>query len=75
MLLILLGLPLMFSRSSRNIFLSIGICVLAALAFTAVAIACQSLGGIGLMSPALAAWLPLMVFIPLAVGMSGALRT
>ena len=73
--LVMLGLPLMFSRSSRNIFLSIGICVLAALAFTAVAIACQSLGGIGLMSPALAAWLPLMVFIPLAVGMSGALRT
>jgi lipopolysaccharide export system permease protein len=73
--LVMLGLPLMFSRSSRNIFLSIGICVLAALAFTAVAIACQSLGGIGLMSPALAAWLPLMMFIPLAVGMSGALRT
>ncbi len=73
--LVMLGLPLMFSRSNRNIFLSIGICTLAALAFSAVAIACQSLGGLGLLNPALAAWLPLLLFIPLATGMSGALRT
>jgi lipopolysaccharide export system permease protein len=73
--LVMLGLPLMFSRSNRNIFLSIGICIVAAIGFSAVAISCQSLGGLGLLSPAFAAWLPLMLFIPLATGMSGALRT
>lgn len=73
--LVMLGLPLMFSQSNRNIFLSIGICILAALAFSAVAIVCQSLGGLGLLNPALAAWLPLMLFVPLATGMSGALKT
>jgi len=73
--LVMLGLPLMFSRANRNIFLSIGICLLAAITFSIVAIACQSLGGLGLMRPSLAAWLPLMLFVPLAVMMSHALRT
>ncbi len=73
--LVMLGLPLMFSRTNRNIFLSISICLLAAFAFSAVAIACQSLGGLGLMRPSLAAWMPLLLFVPLAVIMSHAIRT
>ena len=73
--LVMLGLPLMFSRKSRNVFLSMGICLLAVLAFSLVALACQSLGGLSLLSPPMAAWLPLMLFVPLAVAMSGALRT
>lgn len=73
--LVMLGLPLMFSRKNRNIFLSIGICISAALTFSMVALACQSLGGLSLLRPSLAAWLPLMIFIPLAVIMSHSLRT
>ncbi len=73
--LLMLGLPLMFSRRQRNIFLSIGICFSVAIAFTLATVACQSLGGISLLRPTLAAWLPIMVFLPVAVGMSHSLRT
>lgn len=73
--LLMLGLPLMFSRRQRNVFLSIGICLSVAVAFTMATVACQSLGGISLLRPTLAAWLPIMVFLPVAVGMSHTLRT
>jgi len=73
--LLMLGLPLMFSRRQRNVFLSIGICLSVAIAFTLATIACQSLGGLSLLRPPLAAWLPIMVFLPVAVGMSHTLRT
>jgi lipopolysaccharide export system permease protein len=72
---LMLGLPLMFSRRNRNIFLSIGICLAAALAFTAVGLACQSLGSLSLLRPTLAAWIPLLVFVPVAVAMSHTFRT
>jgi len=73
--LLMLGLPLMFSRRQRNIFLSIGICLSVAIAFTLATVACQSLGGLSLLRPTLAAWLPIMVFLPIAVGMSQTLKT
>ncbi len=73
--LLMLGLPLMFSRRSRNVFLSFGICLLVALSFSLVSLACQSLGGLSLLRPTLAAWLPLLVFVPVAVAMSHTLRT
>lgn len=73
--LLMLGLPLMFSRRQRNIFLSMGICFSVAIVFALATIACQSLGGISLLRPTLAAWLPIMVFLPVAVGMSHTLRT
>lgn len=73
--LLMLGLPLMFSRRQRNVFLSIGVCLAVAIAFTLATVACQSLGGISLLRPTLAAWLPIMVFLPVAVGMSHTLRT
>jgi len=73
--LLMLGLPLMFSRRQRNVFLSIGLCLLVAIAFTLVTLTCQSLGGLSMLRPTLAAWLPIMVFLPVAVGMSQTLRT
>jgi len=73
--LLMLGLPLMFSRRQRNVFLSIGICLTVAIAFSLATVACQSLGGLNLLRPTLAAWLPIMVFLPIAVGMSQTLRT
>jgi lipopolysaccharide export system permease protein len=73
--LLMLGLPLMLSRGNRNVFLSIGICLAIATTFTLVALSCQSLGGLSVMRPSLAAWLPLMVFVPVAAGMSYTLRT
>ena len=72
---LMLGLPLMFSRRHRNIFLSIGICLLAAISFSMVTLACQSMGGLSLLRPTLAAWIPLLVFVPIAVAMSHSFRT
>jgi lipopolysaccharide export system permease protein len=73
--LLMLGLPLMFQRTSRNVFLSIGLCMLVATAFSLVALSSQAMGGLNLLRPALAAWMPLMLFVPVATAMSHALRT
>ncbi len=72
---LMLGLPLMFSRRHRNVFLSVGICLAAALSFSLVSLTCQSLGGLSLLRPTLAAWVPLMVFVPVAVAMGHTFRT
>ena len=72
---LMLGLPLMFSRRNRNVFVSISICLLAALSFSMVTLACQSLGGLSLLRPTLAAWIPLLVFVPIAVAMGHTFRT
>ena len=71
--LLLLGLPLVAARDNRNVFLAIGICMGLVALFFIVAIACQQLGASCLISPALAAWAPLMIFVPAAVGMSSAM--
>lgn len=73
--LLMLGLPLMLARRNRNVFLSIGICLAVATSFTLAALGCQSLGGLNMLRPSLAAWLPLLIFVPVAAGMSQALRT
>ncbi|HYO23953.1 MAG TPA: LptF/LptG family permease [Lacipirellulaceae bacterium] len=73
--LVMLGLPVMLSRRSRNVFVSIGICLLIATAFMLSALACQSLGSLSMLRPSLAAWLPLLVFAPVAAALSGSFRT
>ena len=65
--LLFLGLPLVVSRESRNVFLAIGMCIAVVTLFLLVVIGFQSLGSIYLVDPALAAWAPLMVFVPPAV--------
>jgi lipopolysaccharide export system permease protein len=73
--LVMLGLPVMLSRRSRNVYVAIGICLLVATLFMISALACQSLGSVNVIRPVLAAWLPLLVFAPLAAAMSQSLRT
>ena len=71
--LLLLGLPLVAARDNRNVFVAIGMCVGLVGLFYLVSIACQQLGSNMLISPALAAWSPLMVFVPASVGMAAAM--
>jgi lipopolysaccharide export system permease protein len=68
--LLFLGLPLVAARDNRNVFVAIGICMGLVALFFIASIACQKLGTSCLISPALAAWGPLMIFVPAAVGMS-----
>jgi lipopolysaccharide export system permease protein len=64
--LLLLGLPVVLARESRNIFFSAGICVAIVAGFFLVVLVCHSLGSSFLIQPSLAAWCPLLVFAPLA---------
>jgi lipopolysaccharide export system permease protein len=72
--LLFLGLPLVLSRSNRNVFLAIGLCLALVVAFMVVVMACRYLGSGYWLEPSLAAWLPLMIFVPCAVAMSQPLR-
>ncbi|MEM9185364.1 MAG: LptF/LptG family permease [Planctomycetota bacterium] len=72
--LLFLGLPLVVSRGARNPFLAIGLALGVVTAFFLVALGGQSLGSSGWVRPALAAWAPLLVFVPVAVGLSDPLR-
>ena len=66
MTLLLLGLPLVLARRQRNVFLVAALGLLLVGGFLGVQMACHALGGSYLISPALAAWCPLIVFAPLA---------
>ena len=70
--LLFLGLPLVVSRESRNVFIAIGLCIGVVTMFLLVALGFQQLGASCLMigGPAASAWAPLVLFVPAAVGLS-----
>ncbi len=70
-----LGFPLVAGRDSRNVFLAIGLCLVVVTLFVLVSLGLQHLGAIYLLDPALAAWAPLMIFVPLAVWQCETLTT
>ncbi len=72
--LLFLGLPFVITRTNRNPFLAIGLCLSVVTVFMVVVLGCQSLGAGGWIAAPLAAWLPLIVFAPLAVALSDALH-
>lgn len=66
--LLLLGLPMIVANSERNLFVSAGFGFLIVGSVFLVDAACQGLGSYRLIEPAaLAAWLPLIIFVPLSV--------
>ena len=72
--LLFLGLPLVLTRQSRNVFIAIGLCVLVVSVFVLMTLTLQHLGSRNfLLDPAQAAWAPLVIFVPVAVGMSHAM--
>lgn len=70
--LLMLGLPLVLTRNNRNVFVAIGLCLAVIVLFMAVVLACQFLGANSMVRPALAAWLPLILFVPVAANSFGA---
>jgi len=74
MTLVFLGLPLVLSGTNRNVFLAIGMCLALVVAFMLVVLGCGYLGAGYWLEPSLAAWLPLMIFVPCAVALSQPLR-
>ena len=72
--LLFLGLPFVITRTNRNPFIAIGLCLAVVTLFMLVVLGCQSLGWKGWLTAPLAAWLPLIIFAPLAAAMSDSLR-
>ncbi|MDA1050892.1 MAG: LptF/LptG family permease [Planctomycetota bacterium] len=69
--LFVLGLPLVLTRRNRSVFVAAGMGIGIVVAYFAVMIVCQALGSSGfLMSPALAAWAPLIILAPVAAALS-----
>ncbi len=72
--LLMLGLPLVVSRGAKSPFIAMGLSVLVVTAFFLLALGGQALGATGWLRPSLAAWLPLIVFVPIAAAQSESLR-
>jgi lipopolysaccharide export system permease protein len=75
MILVFLGLSVILRDQNRNVFISAGLCLLICALFFAACFACQQLGDKEFVSPALAAWMPVMIFGPLAFVMFDAIHT
>jgi lipopolysaccharide export system permease protein len=71
--LLFLGLPMILTYGGRNVFKPMGISGVMILAFLAVSQGCQFLGSNAEM-PVLGAWLPLIIFGPIAVNQYAMLR-
>lgn len=66
--LLLLGLPLAIGRTGQNVFTSTGFCLLIVIVVQVSSVVFHSLGSLSLIKPAaLSAWLPVLVFFPLAI--------
>ncbi|GAA4434353.1 MULTISPECIES: LptF/LptG family permease [Bremerella] len=74
--LLFLGLPIVLRKENRNIFIAIGYCLLLVVCFYAVTLACKAMGANYwiIRSPVVAAFMPLIVFVPIATAMSSPLR-
>lgn len=66
MSILLIGLPLVISRGERNLFFSAGVCMLVIMSMILVVIGCHALGVQRVLSPSLAAWLPVILFLPVS---------
>jgi lipopolysaccharide export system permease protein len=75
MILVFMGLSVILTDQNRNVFISAGLCLVLCGLFFAAIFASRQLGDSDILSPALAAWLPVLVFGPLAFVMFDAVHT
>lgn len=75
LLLVLMGLAVILRDQNRNVFISVGLCLILAGLFYAIMLGCKYLGEADIVAPALAAWLPVLVFGPFTVSLFDAVHT
>jgi lipopolysaccharide export system permease protein len=75
MILVFMGLSVILTDQNRNVFISVGLCLVLCALFFAAIFASKQLGDTDILSPALAAWLPVLLFGPLAFVMFDAVHT
>ena len=74
-LLLLLGLARILQNPNQNIFISAGLCLATSAVFFLAVYGCKYLGENDYLTPPLAAWLPVIVFGPLALVLFDAIHT
>jgi len=74
-LLVILGLSVILRDQNRNVFIGTGLCLGACALFFAAIFASKQLGDSEYVSPALAAWLPVLAFGPVAFVSFDAIHT
>jgi len=75
MILVIMGLSVILRDQNRNIFISAGSCLGLCGLFFAAIYTCQLLGSYNLLTPALAAWVPILLFGPLSWVLFDAVHT
>jgi lipopolysaccharide export system permease protein len=75
LLLVVMGLSVILRDQTRNVFISSGLCLVLCGLFFGVLYSCKMLGDHDLLEPALAAWLPVLFFGPLALVLFDAVHT
>jgi len=66
MTLALLGLPLVLGPSRRGVFVAVGLCVAMTVLYFLVILGCHAAATVGIVSPSVGAFTPLLVLAPLA---------
>jgi lipopolysaccharide export system permease protein len=66
LLLVLMGLASILRDQNRNVFISTALCLVQCAVFFGACFTCRQLGDKEYLSPALAAWMPVLLFGPLA---------
>jgi lipopolysaccharide export system permease protein len=74
-LLVLMGLSSILRDQNRNVLISTGLCLVQCATFFGICFACKHLGDREYLSPALAAWFPVLFFGPLALVRFDAIHT
>ncbi len=72
--LLFLGLPLIMRGGNRNVFVAIGLCLVVVVGFLLIVTGSQQLGSGYLLPPDIAVWIPLLIFVPIAMATSQPLR-
>lgn len=68
--LFLMGISLVLVGRERNLFVAAGLCLVVVNGFYVVNLVCQTLGNNLILTPALAAWSPVFIFVPIAIFMA-----
>lgn len=75
LLLVFMGLSVILRDQNRNVFISTALCLSLCAVFFGTGFACKHLGDSEFLAPALAAWLPVLCFGPLAFVLFDAIHT
>jgi lipopolysaccharide export system permease protein len=73
--LVFMGLSVILRDQNRNVFISAGMCLLLCGLFFAATFLCKHMGENEYLSPAMAAWLPVLLFGPLSFVLFDAIHT